>query len=263
MKRFLVLFSFGIVLGINHVKAQYEKKSWYFRPYAGFLFSTMDSKGFERGYDPKLKFNMTFGGQFEWQAMNSSSLLLDVNYRRQGCSFDYKDVRKWEWNDYVVEVNKLTIDYICFGAQWKMYFKPNLSARIGIELMAVASGLKAHAHAYGKMAYNPEHPDYYTGDDDVSKYVWEEFDEHETEKVESDLENVSFCIPLGLSYEYKNFTISATYRLDMNRISDTIDDMFPDKPSYSFNSYIKSDPIYFHAFDITVGYNIPLKKGKK
>ena len=105
MKRFLVLFSFGIVLGINHVKAQYEKKSWYFRPYAGFLFSTLESKGFEKGYDPKLKFNMTFGGQFEWQAMTNSSLLLDINYRRQGCSFDYKDVNKWERADYVVEVS--------------------------------------------------------------------------------------------------------------------------------------------------------------
>ena len=36
-----------------------------------------------------------------------------------------------------------------------------------------------------------------------------------------------------------------------------------DEPNYSFYSYSKSDPIYFHAFDITVGYNIPLKKGKE
>lgn len=48
----------------------------------------------------------------------------------------------------------------------------------------------------------------------------------------------------------------------MNRIFDTIDDMSPDEPNYTFYSYSKSDPIYFHAFDITVGYNIPLKKGK-
>lgn len=261
MKRFFVLVFIGIVLCVNPIRAQYDKGSWYFRPYAGFLFSTLQSKSFEKGYDPKLKFNMTFGGQFEWQAMTNSSLLLDVNYRRQGCSFDYKDVTKSEWADYVVEVNKLTIDYIGIGAQWKMYFKPNFSARIGLELMVPTSGLKAHAHAYGKMAYYPENPGLYSSDDDVSKYVWEEFDEHETEKIKSDIDDGGFCIPLGLSYEYKNFTINATYRLDMNRIFDTIDEL-SEEPQYSVFSSSKNQ-MYFHEFDITVGYNIPLKKGKK
>ena len=260
MKRLTVIIA--LMLCVGSVMAQYEKGTWLFRPYGGFLFSTMDSKGFERGYDPKLKFNMTFGGQFEWQAMNSSSLLLDVNYRRQGCSFDYKDVRKWEWNDYVVEVNKLTIDYLCFGLQWKMYFRPDLSARIGIEVMSPISKLTAHSHTYGKIAYNPENPGAYSSEDDVSKYVWEEFDRYESETMSSELDDAAFSIPLGLSYEYGNFTFSATYRLDLKRLSDAIDDMFPDEPNYSFYSSSKSYPIYFHAFDITVGYNIPMNKRK-
>ena len=263
MKRFFVFVFFSIVLCVNSVMAQYNKGEWVFRPYAGFLFSTLNSKGFERGYDPKLKFNMTFGGQFELQVMTNSSLLFDINYRRQGCSFDYKEVNQWEMANYVVEVNKLTIDYVCLGLQWKVYVMPNLSARLGVELMKTASDLKAHAHAYGKKAYNPENPGGYSSYDDVSKYVWNEFDVHETEEVESDLRDVAFCMPIGLSYEYKDFTISATYRLDLNRVSDAIDDMFPDESSYSFYSYSKSKPIYFHAFDITVGYSIPLKKGRK
>jgi hypothetical protein len=260
MKRLTVIIAF--VLCVGSVMAQYEKKAWLFRPYAGFLLSTMESKGFKDGYDPTWKLNMTFGGQFEWQAMSSSSLLLDVNYRRQGCSFDYKEVNKWEWHDYVVEVNKMTIDYLNFGVQWKMYFIPNLSARIGIELMAPISSLTAHGHTYGKIAYNPEDPGRYSPDDDVSKYVWDEFDEYQTEKIKTVLEDAAFCIPLGFSYECKNFTIGLTYRLDMNRVVDTIDDMFPDEPNYSLFSYSKSYPIYFHAFDLTVGYNIPMKKRK-
>ena len=34
--------------------AQYEKKAWLFRPYAGFLFSTLESKGFDTSVLPTL-----------------------------------------------------------------------------------------------------------------------------------------------------------------------------------------------------------------
>ena len=137
MKRLTVIIAFMLCVG--SVMAQYEKGECYFRPYMGLMFSNMESKAFRSSCDLKWKVNMTLGGQFEWQLLKSSSLLMDANYRRQGCMIDYKGYYGNTDGD-----DKMTVDFLNFGLQSKMYLKPNLSARVGIELMSKVGNLTTH-----------------------------------------------------------------------------------------------------------------------
>lgn len=230
MKKLTVIIA--LVLCVGSAKAQYEKRACYFRPYMGFLFSNMESKAFRSDMDQKWKFNMTLGGQLEWQAMNSSSLLIDVNYRRQGCSLDYKGN-----DDHEEKVTKMTVDYLCLGLQWKMYLRPNFSARVGVELMNKIGDLTTHYCVQNK---------------DVS------VNEEEREHVDDIMDQTTWSVPVGLSYEYRNFTISATYHLDGQRISEALSS--DDNTRSAWSS--KREPVYFKAFDLTLGYTIPLKKRK-
>ena len=223
MKRLTVIIAF--VLCVGSVMAQYEKGECYFRPYTGVMFSNMDTKAFGSSYDFKWKVNMTLGGQFEWQAMNSSSLLMDANYRRQGCSLDYKGNSG----------SYMTVDYLCFGLQWKMYLRPNISARVGIELMSKVGDLKTHYHVNGK---------------DVT------VNEEDGERGSEIVDQTTWSVPIGLSFEYKNFTFAATYHLDGNRISEAISP--DDGVHHAWESW--REPVYFDVFDFTCGYTIPLRK---
>ena len=230
MKRLTVIIAFMLCVG--SVMAQYEKGECYFRPYMGLMFSNMESKAFSSSCDLKWKVNMTLGGQFEWQLLKSSSLLMDANYRRQGCMIDYKGYYGNTDGD-----DKMTVDFLNFGLQWKMYLKPNLSARVGIELMSKVGNLTTHYRVYGE---------------DVS------VDEEDKEGGSEIIDQAMWSVPIGLSFEYKNFTFSATYHLDGNRICDAIS---PDDGVHSaWESW--SEPVYFYTFDFTCGYTIPLRKKK-
>jgi hypothetical protein len=52
-----------------------------------------------------------------------------------------------------------------------------------------------------------------------------------------------FAIPLGLAYDYKNFSVNATYHLPLTKCADDL--------GYSLRH---------QAFDLTIGYRLPLRK---
>lgn len=131
----------------------------------------------------------------------------------------------------------MTVDYLCLGLQWKMYLRPNFSARVGVELMNKIGDLTTHYCVQNK---------------DVS------VNEEEREHVDDIMDQTSWSVPVGLSYEYRNFTISATYHLDGQRISEALSS--DDNTRSAWSS--KREPVYFKAFDLTLGYTIPLKKRK-
>ena len=62
-----------------------------------------------------------------------------------------------------------------------------------------------------------------------------------------DMSKVGVSIPLGLTYDYKNFSFNATYHLPLTKCSE--DEKWGDKYSMKYQ-----------AFDLTIGYRLPLRK---
>ena len=247
------------------VNAQDGKGSINFVPYVGVNYSDFsgDTDYYFGGSSGKV--NFMAGMRFEFQILEKSAIIADVNYRRLGATTG--NAIRWDsaflsigenkcfLNDvgeshpsgeargnynkeeifriikeadvgYVHEYTKVTLDCISLAAQFKQHIIRGLSARVGLEGI-VSLAEKWHYHFYN---YYKETEECIEGDSssDIGGY----FSDH-----------INAAIPLGLTYDCNNFSINATYHLPITKCNS---DKNPD-----FSN---------QAFDLTIGYRLPLRK---
>ena len=270
MKKKLSLFLMAVAFLCPKVaNAQDGKGSINFVPYVGVNYSDFsgDTDYYFGGSSGKV--NFMAGMRFEFQILEKSAIIADVNYRRLGATTG--NAIRWDsaffpigenmyfLNDvgeshpsgeargnynkeeifriikeadagYVHEYTKVTLDCISLAAQFKQHIIRGLSARVGLEGI-VSLAEKWHYHFYN---YYKETEECIEGDSssDIDGY----FSDH-----------INAAIPLGLTYDYKNFSINATYHLPLTKCSE--DEKWGDKYSMKYQ-----------AFDLTIGYRLPLRK---
>jgi len=255
MKKLSLLLMAVAFLCPKVANAQDGKGSINFVPYVGVNYS--DFSGDTDYYFGKTsgKVNLMAGARFEFQIADKSAIITDVNYRRLGTTVD--SYIKWytmrdrdysqgeargdmfrdeifnrikEKSGIVYEAKKVTIDLISFALQFKQNIINGLSARVGLE----GSGTLAknwHYHYYNYYYYKE------TGKCDEGDETADAGD------VFHDKDLFIAAIPLGLTYDYKNFSVNATYHLPIKKCAER-------------------DGAYFRnqAFDLTIGYRLPLRK---
>ena len=255
MKKLLLLLMAVALLCPKETNAQDGKGSIHFVPYVGVNYSDFsdDSDYFFGGTSGKV--NFMAGARFEFQIADKSAIIADVNYRRLGATADaamrsfYKNPINGVWcsgywnRDYnkdeifrevkenqgsAGESKKVTVDCVSFAVQFKQNIINGLSARVGVEGMESFSK-KRHYHEYDYRFYQE------TGKCDESDETSDADDYFS--------DHINVAIPLGVTYDYKNFSINATYHLPLTKCSED--------RGYSMKH---------QAFDITVGYRLPLRK---
>ena len=270
MKKLTLLFVAVACLCLENANAQECKGSINFVPYVGI--NNSDFSGDADCYfgETSGKLSLMAGIRFEFQILEKSAIIADVNYRRLGAttgnairwgsasrfpigenenssivgnlhvreSYPSGEARGNYNRDeifrqvmesdagYVHEYTKVTLDCISLAAQFKQHIIRGLSARVGLEGI-VSLAEKWHYHFYN---YYKETEECIEGDSssDIGGY----FSDH-----------INAAIPLGLTYDCNNFSINATYHLPITKCNG---DKNPD-----FRN---------QAFDLTIGYRLPLRK---
>lgn len=90
------------------------------------------------------------------------------------------------------------------------------------------------------------------GDGTSSMYLWEKTTEKQSKNVSDKFRNVVAGIPMGLSYEYRNVMIDATYTLEVLRQAVSLSTATA-WTAYSENMTARNYPIC-----ITIGYKFRL-----
>ena len=280
MKKITLLLAAVACLCSGKANAQEGKGSINFVPYVGVNYS--DFSGDTDYYlreETSGKVNFMAGARFEFQIADKSAIIADVNYRRLGAnakdaSFDYlRDLRYPEY-DYITGIEgifkKLTLDCISFGPQYKQNIVKGLSVRVGVECSIVLSA-KYHSRIktiIGKRkgiddsGFDPSNFDpsdfynynydyiYYYGSEKYTLHYddfdWYSYDMDDYSKITDAVsDNLKIAIPLGVSYDYKDFSLNATYHLPLTNCFG----------SHSEEYYLRNQ-----AFDLTIGYRLPLRK---
>ena len=256
MKKLSLLLMAVALLCPKETNAQDGKGSINFVPYVGVNYSDLSADDFIYG-ETTGKVNFMGGALFEFKIAEKSAIIADLNYRRLGANVKERDTFPIPENpdafhgdhEYIVisETKKYTMDCFSSGLQFKQNIMDGFSVRAGIE----CSFLLSARQYYNWVMYNQPAIDPVTGmytltpEDRVDDFdffngiksgkdYYEEMD---------NMSKVGVSIPLGLTYEYKNFSVNATYHLPLN--SCTKDDDYA---------------LRHHAFDLTIGYRLPLRK---
>ena len=257
MKKLTLLLVAVACLCSGNANAQDGKGSINFVPYVGVNYSDFsgDSDSYFGWPGTSGKVNFMAGARFEFQVADKSALIIDANYRRLGATTDniilwYTFVDSYysageargdynkeeilekvkEHQGIAAESTRVTLDCISLALQFKQNIISGLSARVGLEGTGNLSK-KWHYHCYNYYYYKE------TG-------KCNEYDEtSDADDVFHDKDFFTAAIPLGLTYDYKNFSFNATYHLPLTNCAK--------QDGYS---------IRHQAFDLTVGYRLPLRK---
>lgn len=245
MKKLSLLLMAVACLCSKVANAQDGKGSINFVPYVGMNYSDLSGDFKLFWGETSGKVNITVGARFEYKLSDKSVLLADYNYRRLGANLDGELVKN---DDYLMDrfgLNKKLIDdkviFDChsFGMQYKHNILGGLSARAGFEFEYRGQTY----HTYYTELYDPVtntrpvvEDIYLLGCEGICK---DDIDEGGYEGYS----NTNLNIPLGLTYDYKSFSVNATYHLPLTKC-------------------VKDGDYYLRhqAFDLTIGYRLPLRK---
>ena len=251
MKKLTLLLVAVACLCSGKANAQDGKGSVNFVPYVGVNYS--DFSGDTDYYFPGTtgKVNLMGGASLEFQIADKSAIIADVNYRRLGAKTDfYSKLQDFKFGpiDAEYHYNKVTLDCISFGPQFKQTIVDGLSVRAGLECSLV---LSARLHYHMKAiwgARKDDGPFMYSTEDPINydDYIWHNEEDDDYELIsESVSDNLKIAIPLGVSYDYKNFSLSATYHLPLTNC---------------FGANGSRYHIRNQAFDLTIGYRLSASK---
>lgn len=264
----------------KETNAQDGKGSINFVPYVGMNYSDFsgDTQDYFGGTSGKV--NFMAGARFEFQIAKKSAFIADINYRRLGATADNyaefiqntpylsgnfyaKGPNDYYANKYrqiimdrggiIADFKKVTLDCISVGPRFKQGITDGLSVMVGVECSIVLSA-KWHFHEidnYGKPKNYPVEgviiriPDSEEFNRDDYEWIYTEGDN--SRDIGDLFENVNLAIPLGLTYDYKNFSVNATYHLPLTKCASGSDNW----GDYSLRN---------QSFDFTIGYRLPLRK---
>lgn len=184
--------------------AQGEVGTLTIQPKIGMNLASIINGKEIRGYDSKVLVGLAGGIEAEYVVANKFSVALGALYSKQGCALDVP-----------IDYAHISLDYLNIPIVANYYIIPGLAIKAGIQpsfLLGAKEKYKENGH---------------TGDDDIKDY----------------LKTFDLAIPLGASYEYKNFVFDARYNLSVLRLN---------KDSWDKN--IRNSVIQF-----TLGYKLPIK----
>ena len=258
MKKLTLLLVAVACLCTGKANAQDGKGSINFVPYVGVNYSDFSGDFELFAQETTGKANFMGGALLEFKVADKSAILADVNYRRLGTkakergTFSEPENPNSGYTGTVIivflEDKKFTLDYLSLGLQYKQNIIDRFSVRAGFECSYLLSARDYYNHvmyenppfdpATGMYTFTPENrrDDFSFPYNDIEggKDYYDEMD---------DMANVCVSVPLGITYEYKNFSLNATYHLPLTNCDSGWDD------------HIRNQ-----AFDLTIGYRLPLRK---
>ena len=260
MKKLSLLFMAVAFLCPKVANAQDGKGSINFVPYVGVNYSDISGDDYIYG-ETSGKVNFMGASLFEFKIAEKFAVIADLNYRRLGANVKVRDTFSIPENPdafhddhaYIVisETKKYTMDYFSSGLQFKQNIIDAFSVRTGIE----CSFLLSARQYYNLVMYNLPTLDPVTGlytltpenrVDDFDFFNGMKGGKDYYEKMEY-MSKVFISVPIGFTYEYKNFSMNATYHLPLTKCAEGNDNW-------------GDCSLRNHAFDLTIGYRLPLRK---
>lgn len=153
--------------------------------------------------DTKILVGMAGGIEAEYVVANKFSVALGALYSKQGCAFDTD-----------IDYAHYSMDYLNIPIVANYYIIPGLAIKAGIQ------------------------PSFLMG----AKYKIKEDGYSDSRDIKDNCKTFDLAIPLGASYEYKNFVFDARYNLSVLKVNKGGDDK------------IRNSVIQF-----TLGYKLPIK----
>lgn len=153
--------------------------------------------------DTKILVGMAGGIEAEYVVANKFSVALGALYSKQGCAFDTD-----------IDYAHYSMDYLNIPIVANYYIIPGLAIKAGIQ------------------------PSFLMG----AKYKIKEDGYSDSRDIKDNCKTFDLAIPLGASYEYKNFVFDARYNLNVLKVNKGGDDK------------IRNSVIQF-----TLGYKLPIK----
>ena len=172
------------MMAIVSANAQHREGEFSIQPRVGVTFSTLTDND-----DAKMKINLTYGAEYEQYITDQFSLAGGVLFTNQGFKFDDGD---GTLNNYYFAV-PITANY---------YVVPGLAVKAGLQpAYRVKTNMKIDGQTYDL----DKVVDFLFGDSDVK------------------MNNLDLSIPVGLSYEYNNFTLDARYNFGLIKLFSGVD----------------------------------------
>lgn len=218
--------------------AQNENRRVSLEPHAGMTVSKMS--GSALNMNGTWKTGYTAGVEVEIPLSDYYSLTTGADISNIGTGF------KEQKQTYSSAKEKLSVTYVTVPLQLKTYFRgvKGLSAHLGLQAGFL---VKARDKATVKTIRTMD-----LGDGTSSMYLWEKTTEKQSKNVSDQFRNVVAGIPMGLSYEYRNVMIDATYTLEVLRQAVSLSTATA-WTAYSENMTARNYPIC-----ITIGYKFRL-----
>ena len=183
MKKVIVMV-IAAMMAIVSANAQHREGEFSIQPRVGVTFSTLTDND-----DAKMKINLTYGAEYEQYITDQFSLAGGVLFTNQGFKFDDGD---GTLNNYYFAV-PITANY---------YVVPGLAVKAGLQpAYRVKTNMKIDGQTYDL----DKVVDFLFGDSDVK------------------MNNLDLSIPVGLSYEYNNFTLDARYNFGLIKLFSGVD----------------------------------------
>jgi hypothetical protein len=183
--------------------AQNENRRVSIEPHAGMTISKMHGGALTR--DETWKTGWTAGAELEIPLSTYYSLTTGVDYALIGTGF------KEEKEQYSSAKSWINASYVYVPLQIKAYSPgvKGLAVHLGVE-MGIMTSAKAHAKMTSIRTMD-------IGDGMSSVFLWENYQRKESEDVSGKFRNIIYDIPVGLSYEWRNIMLNATYRYEIRQ----------------------------------------------
>ena len=183
--------------------AQNENRRVSIEPHAGMTISKMHGGALTR--DETWKTGWTAGAELEIPLSTYYSLTTGVDYALIGTGF------KEEKEQYSSAKSWINASYVYVPLQIKAYSPvvKGLAVHLGVE-MGIMTSAKAHAEMTSIRTMD-------IGDGMSSYFLWENYKDKESEDVSGQFRNIIYDIPVGLSYEWRNIMLNATYRYEIRQ----------------------------------------------
>ena len=224
------ILSVALMLSMMAATAQNKEGEFSLKPMVGITVAELRNVGYVQ-YGPKVGFS---GGlEAEYGITPQLGISLGAIYSQQGGKYDI-DVENsittiigtYKISEEKTR-SKVKVDYINIPLLANFYICRGMALKTGVQL-----GILIH----DKMNYHYQKIPYIPNDE---PYPLEDHSNHTWEKMTDFGKSIDFGIPVGLSYEYRDFIVDARYYFGLTKI---------DSPNFGCN----------RGFYLNLGYRIGL-----
>lgn len=240
MKKTILLLSIILLPLIANAKDGNRRVSII--PHAGMTISKMDGDAITAG--KKWKTGWTAGAEVDIPVADKLSIITGADYSLVGTGLKSSEELSGENYKAKVDNMKINAGYVSVPLQLKAYANNGLAFHIGIEAGFLVLA-KTHAEVKGIRAMD-------IGGGKASTLLWENFKEKQSEDASDNFRNIIWDIPVGVSYEWHNVVLNATYRFEVRKA-------IHQNPSGSqYMAYYDALTARNHAILVTLGYRFRL-----